>query len=101
MEVSFANRMLLAANAMEGIVRCDMIAESLVAAAKATGGFKIPVVVRLQGTNSDKGLKLVLDLCFSPCFSPIADSGCRLKIQVWTTWLLMRILNRLLGLLLS
>jgi succinyl-CoA synthetase beta subunit len=42
-----------------GIVRCDMIAESIVAAAKEMGGFKIPVVVRLQGTNSEKGLNLV------------------------------------------
>lgn len=43
-----------------GIVRCDMIAESIVAAAAANGGFKVPVVVRLQGTNCDKGLKLVI-----------------------------------------
>ena len=42
-----------------GIVRCDMIAESIIAAAKEIGGFKVPVVVRLQGTNSEKGLKLV------------------------------------------
>jgi succinyl-CoA synthetase beta subunit len=46
-----------------GIVRCDMIAESIVAAAKEIGGFKVPVVVRLQGTNSDKGLKLVSQCC--------------------------------------
>ncbi|OGE54457.1 hypothetical protein PENARI_c006G05923 [Penicillium arizonense] len=44
---------------LDGIVRCDMIAESIVAAAKEIGGFKVPVVVRLQGTNSDKGLKLI------------------------------------------
>jgi succinyl-CoA synthetase beta subunit len=42
-----------------GIVRCDMIAEAIIAAATEMGGFKIPVVVRLQGTNSEKGLKLV------------------------------------------
>ena len=42
-----------------GIVRCDMIAESIIAAAAETGGFKVPVVVRLQGTNSHRGLKLV------------------------------------------
>jgi succinyl-CoA synthetase beta subunit len=36
-----------------------MIAESIVAAASAIGGFKMPVVVRLQGTNNEKGLKLV------------------------------------------
>lgn len=36
-----------------------MIAESIISAASAIGGFKVPVVVRLQGTNSEKGLKLV------------------------------------------
>ncbi|KAJ5226851.1 uncharacterized protein N7469_006857 [Penicillium citrinum] len=48
-------------NIYGGIVRCDMIAESIVAAASAMGGFKVPVVVRLQGTNSDTGLKLLND----------------------------------------
>ncbi|KAJ5935929.1 Succinate--CoA ligase subunit beta [Penicillium verhagenii] len=46
-------------NIYGGIVRCDMIAESIIAAAAEMGGFKVPVVVRLQGTNSDKGLKLI------------------------------------------
>lgn len=46
-----------------GIVRCDMIAESIIAASAERGGFKVPVVVRLQGTNSDKGLKLVSAFC--------------------------------------
>ncbi|PTU21366.1 hypothetical protein P175DRAFT_0508350 [Aspergillus ochraceoroseus IBT 24754] len=48
-------------NIYGGIVRCDLIAESILAAAAAaatTGGFKIPVVVRLQGTNFEQGLKL-------------------------------------------
>jgi succinyl-CoA synthetase beta subunit len=36
-----------------------MIAEAIVAAAAEMGGFKCPVVVRLQGTNAEKGLKLV------------------------------------------
>jgi succinyl-CoA synthetase beta subunit len=36
-----------------------MIAESIVAAANATGGFKVPVVVRLQGTNCHQALELV------------------------------------------
>lgn len=71
--------MLSAANVMEGIVRCDMIAESIVAAAKATGGFKVPVVVRLQGTNCDKGLKLVLDLGSS--FKLLARRTDRLQIE--------------------
>lgn len=36
-----------------------MIAESIIAAASEMGGFKVPVVVRLQGTNCEQGLKLV------------------------------------------
>lgn len=49
-----------------GIVRCDMIAEAIIAAAMATGGFKVPVVVRLQGTNCEKALRLVSDEVCSP-----------------------------------
>lgn len=47
------------ADGVSGIVRCDMIAESIVAAAEETGGFKVPVVVRLQGTNCQQALHLV------------------------------------------
>ena len=43
----------------KGIIRCDMIAESIVGAAAELGGFQVPVVVRLQGTNSELGLKMV------------------------------------------
>ncbi|KAJ5280033.1 Succinate--CoA ligase subunit beta [Penicillium angulare] len=46
-------------NIYGGIVRCDMIAEAILAAASQMGGFKVPVVLRLQGTNCDKGLKLI------------------------------------------
>ncbi|KAJ5780797.1 hypothetical protein N7457_005957 [Penicillium paradoxum] len=46
-------------NIYGGIVRCDMIAEAIVAGAAELGGFKCPVVVRLQGTNAEKGLKLI------------------------------------------
>lgn len=41
-----------------GIVRCDMIADSILAASSAMGGFRMPVIIRLQGTNSDQGSKL-------------------------------------------
>ncbi|KNG90532.1 succinyl-CoA synthetase beta subunit [Aspergillus nomiae NRRL 13137] len=44
-------------NIYGGIVRCDMIAESILAAAAAMGGFRIPVVLRLQGTNYEKGIQ--------------------------------------------
>jgi succinyl-CoA synthetase beta subunit len=36
-----------------------MIADSILAASAATGGFNIPVVIRLQGTNCEKGSKLI------------------------------------------
>ena len=41
-------------NIFGGIVRCDVIAEGVIAAAKEMG-VSLPVVVRLQGTNVDKG----------------------------------------------
>ena len=40
-----------------GIIRCDMIAESVIAAAEHVGD--VPVVVRLQGTNSEQGQHMV------------------------------------------
>ena len=46
-------------NIYGGIIRCDMIAESIIGAAKQVGKFPVPLVVRLQGTNSEEGLKLV------------------------------------------
>ena len=43
-------------NIFGGIVRCDMIAEGIIAAVKEVG-VKVPVVVRLEGTNVDKGAR--------------------------------------------
>ena len=40
-------------NIFGGIARCDMIAEALVTAGREIG-FKLPVVVRLEGTNVEK-----------------------------------------------
>ncbi|CAI4214028.1 unnamed protein product [Parascedosporium putredinis] len=48
-------------NVYGGITRCDMIAESIIGAAKDLGGFRVPVVARLQGTNSAEGLRLLDD----------------------------------------
>jgi succinyl-CoA synthetase beta subunit len=36
-----------------------MVAESILAAYAATGGFRFPVVVRLQGTNCEEGSHLI------------------------------------------
>jgi succinyl-CoA synthetase beta subunit len=43
-----------------GITKCDMISASIIAAAKELGPFCVPIVARLQGTNSEAGLKMVI-----------------------------------------
>lgn len=45
-------------NIFGGIVRCDLIAEGILAAVKEVG-LTIPVVVRLEGNNADLGAKLL------------------------------------------
>ncbi|MCB9254694.1 MAG: ADP-forming succinate--CoA ligase subunit beta [Bdellovibrionaceae bacterium] len=45
-------------NIFGGIMKCDVIAAGVVGAARELG-IKIPVVVRLEGTNVDKGKKIL------------------------------------------
>lgn len=45
-------------NIFGGIVRCDMIAEAIVAAVREVG-VSVPVVVRLEGNNADLGTKIL------------------------------------------
>lgn len=47
-------------NIFGGIVRCDLIAEGIINAAKEID-LKVPVVVRLQGTNVELGRKMLND----------------------------------------
>jgi succinyl-CoA synthetase beta subunit len=47
-------------NIFGGIVRCERIAHGVIEAAKEVN-IKIPVVVRLQGTNAEEGRKLLLE----------------------------------------
>jgi succinyl-CoA synthetase beta subunit len=47
-------------NIFGGIVRCDLIAEGIISAVKEVG-VSIPVVVRLEGTNVEKGRKLLAE----------------------------------------
>ena len=46
-------------NIFGGIMRCDTIAEGVIAAAKVVGLGDVPLVVRLAGTNVDKGKELL------------------------------------------
>jgi succinyl-CoA synthetase beta subunit len=45
-------------NIFGGIVRCDLIAEGIITAVKEVN-VKVPVVVRLEGTNVDKGREML------------------------------------------
>ena len=45
-------------NIFGGIAKCDLIAEALIAAAREVG-FKVPVVVRLEGTNVERARVLL------------------------------------------
>ncbi len=45
-------------NIFGGIVRCDMIAEAIIEAVKEVN-VKVPVVVRLEGNNAEKGAELL------------------------------------------
>ena len=45
-------------NIFGGIVRCDLIADGVVAAAQELA-VKVPLVVRLQGTNAEEGRKIL------------------------------------------
>jgi succinyl-CoA synthetase beta subunit len=47
-------------NIFGGIVRCDMIAEGIIAAVKDVG-VSVPVVVRIEGTNAELGRKILAD----------------------------------------
>ncbi len=47
-------------NIFGGIMRCDIVAAGIVNAAKEIG-IKVPVVVRLEGTNVEEGKKILAD----------------------------------------
>ena len=47
-------------NIFGGIMRCDIIAEGVIAAVKEVG-LKVPLVVRLEGTNVELGKKIISD----------------------------------------
>jgi succinyl-CoA synthetase beta subunit len=59
-------------NIFGGIVRCDLVANGIVKAAKEVG-VKIPMVIRLEGTNVEQGKKILEDSGLE--FYPAAGMG--------------------------
>jgi succinyl-CoA synthetase beta subunit len=60
-------------NIFGGIARCDLIADALIKAGREVG-FRVPVVVRLEGTNSEQARR-ILDAAKAelPTLQPAAD----------------------------
>ncbi len=58
--LSDANVKVILVNIFGGIVRCDLIAEGIVSAIREVG-ISIPVVVRLEGTNVERGRALLAE----------------------------------------
>lgn len=46
-------------NIFGGIVRCDRVANGVVEAYKKIGDIRVPIIVRLQGTNAEEGAKII------------------------------------------
>jgi succinyl-CoA synthetase beta subunit len=46
-------------NIFGGIVRCDRVAQGVIDAYNKLGNIKIPIIVRLQGTNAEEAKKLI------------------------------------------
>ncbi|MBT4759275.1 MAG: succinate--CoA ligase subunit beta, partial [Nitrosomonadales bacterium] len=56
--LSDKNVRVVLVNIFGGIMRCDLIADGIVSAIKDVG-IKIPIVVRLEGTNVEIGKKIL------------------------------------------
>jgi len=46
-------------NIFGGIVRCDLVAQGIVDAYRNIGEIRVPIVVRLQGTNAEEGARII------------------------------------------
>ena len=58
-------------NIFGGIAKCDVIADALIQAAQEVG-FKVPVVVRLEGTNVERARKMLAEAKI-PQLKPASD----------------------------
>ena len=78
--LSDSNVKAILINIFGGIVRCDLIAEGIIAAAKDVH-LSVPVVVRLEGTNVERGRELLehsgLDIIATGDFTEAAETVVR------------------------
>ena len=62
-------------------MRCDVVAQGLLDAAR-TVDLRLPVVVRLEGTNVEKGRKLLADAGFYMLTADSMDDAARKVVDV-------------------
>ncbi|MEN1960928.1 ADP-forming succinate--CoA ligase subunit beta [Luteimonas sp. MJ246] len=67
-------------NIFGGIVRCDMIAEGIIAAVKEVD-VKVPVIVRLEGTNVDAGKELLKNSGLAITAADNINDGARKAVE--------------------
>jgi len=67
-------------NIFGGIVRCDRVANGVVEAYKSIGQIKIPVIVRLQGTNAEEA-KQIIDNSGLKVFSAVSFREAAEKVK--------------------
>ena len=67
-------------NIFGGIVRCDRVANGVVEAYKTIGQIKVPVIVRLQGTNAEEA-KAIIDNSGLKVFSAISFREAAEKVR--------------------
>ena len=71
-------------NIFGGIVRCDRVAEGIVSAYKNLDNINVPIIVRLQGTNSEKA-KEIIDNSGLNVLSATAFDEAAIKVQAAIT----------------
>ena len=67
-------------NIFGGIMRCDVIAEGLVSAFSQIE-LKIPVVVRLEGTNVERGMQILSDSGLTLILADTMDDAASKVVQ--------------------
>lgn len=79
--LSFPQVQAVLVNIFGGIMKCDIIASGLIQAVKQVG-LKVPVVVRLEGTRSTEGLKLLRESGLNLIPSDSLDGAARKVVEV-------------------
>lgn len=80
-----SNVQAILVNIFGGIMRCDIIAEGIMTAVKEVG-IKIPVVVRLEGTNVDLGKKMLRESGLNIISAENLTDAAKQAVAAVTVW---------------